>query len=519
MTSRSAFLLSPYSLPTDHPLMLADAEMASWMNGYLALWHPAALARSEGPPKQASAYDHETPTAGAIYAVPEAPELYQPDDWRKRVADAGAVAFTATTDRDVTLENLRQALPAIDTTPESIARLETPAEHVRPFMALGFGYLIVEHMFDAMHHAHLLDTAEFWKDIQGAVTALADSDPEAFRKPLQSAADKLSSAREVLYAAPIHLLDFVLPDERKLEATLPISLATPAPLNLIASGRLLERLRDEFPERFAELKQRINDSSGTPSVELCIGSYREREDAVLPLESQLWNMRRGKQVAKELLGADVRVFARRRSAFHPNTPQLLISAGFERAVFVPFDGAVAPSHRSPVVNWSSPDGKSMDAFCRTPQPAHQAQTFFNLVHTLHETIMQDTAATFALLHSEGAPAACYTDWLELNKFGPILGTWTTLSRYFGDATAGEYAPAAAIDDFFTDYLEDRATAKLPDAVSGFALHVRQRRRLDAGWGHLAILHTLGAGAALQEVAATEQELARLEDRLESEGGA
>src|SRR5260370_15857294 len=135
MTPRSAFLLSPYALPTDHALMLADAEMAAWLNGYLALWHPAILAGAEGPPKQASAYDHETPTAGAVYALPEAPELYQPDDWKQRIKDIGATAFTATTDRDMTLANLLQAPPAIDTSPETIARLETPAERVRPFLA------------------------------------------------------------------------------------------------------------------------------------------------------------------------------------------------------------------------------------------------------------------------------------------------------------------------------------------------------------------------------------------------
>ncbi|MFL5340113.1 MAG: hypothetical protein ACJ8F7_08170 [Gemmataceae bacterium] len=515
MTPKAAFLLSPYALPTDHAMMLAEAEMAAWLNGYVALWHPAVLAGAEGPPKQASQYDHETPGAGHVYAVPDAPELYQPDDWKQRVQDAGAVAFTATSSRDETVANLRQAYPAVDTTPEAVARLELPAERVRPFLAVGFGYLIVEHLFDAMHHEHLLATGDFWQDVQNAVSAAADA--ETCRKHLQAAADKLLSAREVLYTAPIHLLDVLMPDERKLEATLPTSLAGSTPINLVAAGQTLERIREEFPARFEELKQRLSDPSGTPTLELCVGCQREREDAVLPLESQLWNLRRGKERAKELLGAEVRVFGRRRSAFQPHTPQLLQFTGFEKALLVAFDGAVVPSHRSAVVNWSSPDGKSMDVYCRTPQPAHQAQSFFNLVHTLHETIMQDTAATFALLHTEAA-SACYSDWLELSQFGPILGTWTTFSRYFGDTTAGEYAPAASVDDFFSDYLEERTTAKVPDAVSGFARHLRQRRRLDVGWGHLAILRGLGVGAAGAEVAAAEQELAKLEEQLEGEGG-
>ena len=99
MSNRTAFLLSPYALPTDHPLMLAEPEMAAWLNGYLALWHPAVLAGMAGPPKQASQYDHETPAAQHVFAVPDAPELYMPDDWRNRVATNGAVAFATTANR------------------------------------------------------------------------------------------------------------------------------------------------------------------------------------------------------------------------------------------------------------------------------------------------------------------------------------------------------------------------------------------------------------------------------------
>src|SRR5262245_44035664 len=112
MSNRSAFLLSPYALPTDHPLMLSEPEMAAWWTGYLALWHPAILADLQAPAKQSSQYDHETPASQHIYAVPDAPELYMPDDWRTRVENAGAAAFTATADRNETLANLKHVFAA-----------------------------------------------------------------------------------------------------------------------------------------------------------------------------------------------------------------------------------------------------------------------------------------------------------------------------------------------------------------------------------------------------------------------
>jgi hypothetical protein len=518
MSNRTAFLLSPYALPTDHPLMLSEPEMAAWWNGYLALWHPAVLAGLTAPAKQASQYDHESPTAQHIYAVPDAPELYMPDDWRTRVQNANAVAFAATVSRSETLANLKQALAAFDTTPEAIARLEQPHERVKPFLAIGLGYLVVEHLFDAMQHEHILANGDFWQDVQQAVNALADPDPGVFRSHLQAAANKLQSAREVLYPVAIHLLDFILPDERKLHDTLPKSFVAKFPSNLIASGATLERLREEFPERFAEIGQRVHDPSGSPTLDICTGAYVENDAALLPVESQLWNLRRGIQCAKELLDADVRVFVRRRSSFSPQTPQFLLAAGYEKAILLAFDGAVVPSHRSTVISWSAPDGKQIDAFTRMPQPAHQAQTFFNIVHTLHETIMQDTAATFALLHTQSEPAACYDDWLELSTFGPILGQWTTISSYMGQATAGEYAPASTADDFSADCLDERSTTRMPDAVSGFASHLRQRRRLDAALGHLALLRGLGAGTMAEAATSLEEELGRCEPRLEGAPG-
>src|SRR5262249_20799994 len=147
---------------------------------------------------------------------------------------------------------------------------------------------------------------------------------------------------------------------------------TATAVNLIASGTMLERIRDDHGECFAELKRRFEDPSPTAPLELCLGGHVEREDAVLPIESQLWNLRAGRRTAKELLGAEVRVFARRRSAYSPQTPPFLLASGFEKAILLALDGSVTPTHRSTVISWSSPEGKQIDAFTRTPQPAHQA---------------------------------------------------------------------------------------------------------------------------------------------------
>src|SRR5437868_5703912 len=149
MTARELFLLSPYRLPAQNPLMLAGEDSAAFLNGFSALWHPAALAGALAPPRIGSPYDYEQPAAGHIYAVPESPPLILPDDWEQRVRDAGAVAFRSTMDRETTLANLRQALEALPAEIQSPRHLyDLDPARVAPFFGIGFGYLMVDALFE-----------------------------------------------------------------------------------------------------------------------------------------------------------------------------------------------------------------------------------------------------------------------------------------------------------------------------------------------------------------------------------
>src|SRR4051794_26076572 len=139
MSTRELFLLSPYRLPTQNTLYLGDDDVAAFLNGHAALWHPAAVLGAAGPPRIASPYDHEQPTAGHVYAVPESPPLVLPDDWDQRVRDAGAAAFRATPDRAATLANLAAALRALGDAAPPARLLDAPAEQAGPFFGIGLG--------------------------------------------------------------------------------------------------------------------------------------------------------------------------------------------------------------------------------------------------------------------------------------------------------------------------------------------------------------------------------------------
>lgn len=470
-------------MPTSYPLQLAADEVAAWLNGYAALWHPAALAGSSQPPQASTSYDHDTPTPGFIYCAPRGPHLFQPDDWSDRVLNAPAMAFDATADRGETVQSL---LTALRESGEPVPLLDAPADVVRAFRGLGFGYLVLENLYEAADHVRLLDTAAFWSDVTSAIEAATRSDPE-YRTHLTAAAEKLLQAREQIHSQRMHWVDFVQIDPGRLSAAWPESLHGGLPVCVAAAGETFERLAAEAPERFAELRAKF--ITDLPSaIDLCCGSYRDREDALLPPESQWWNLHAARVAAKALLGVEPAVYARKMSAFHPQLPGWLYHMGFKHAVLISQDGALIPTLRSTAVNWPGPDGRSVEAFCREPLPASDPGTFFNLVYHMHQAYSSDAAPTIAFVH-RGEPAfGSYGDLLALNELLPVFGDFTSLTRYFTDATSGDYIGVQPADEFFCDYLDDRVTnQKRPGPVSGFPQHLRLRRRIDSAYT-LAALH-------------------------------
>jgi hypothetical protein len=521
MSNHELILLSPYRLPTHHSLYLADEDVAAFLNGLAALWHPAALRGAVGPPRIASPYDHEQPQPNCVYATPEHPPLLLPDDWGHRVKEAGSITFKAFAGRDATLDNLKDALRSRTAEGEAADPLiDRDAERTAPFFGLGFGHDMMSALFEAHSHENMLDAPAFWKDVQDAVAALSGDDADAPRRCLTSAAERLVSAREVLYPASLHLVDLGLLDPTHPDGAWPASFDKGLALNLIACASLLERIGRDQPERLAKLRDRV----AADLVEVCGGPYLEREDALLPLESQLWNLLKGQAVTKQLLDREVSVFARRRFAFDPHTPLLLQSVGISRALLLAFDESIIPAHRTTVVNWPSPDGKQVQCFTRTPLAADSPQTFFHLAHHLHHTIMQDHAATLALLHRDKTAGPWYDDWLELSRLAPALGKWVTLSAYLREVLAGDYTSAASADDFHGDYLVERANPpegrpigpERTEPVSGFARQVRARRSLDTAWTLAAMTRSLGGHVEPPDGESFDARLTHLEDRVESE---
>jgi hypothetical protein len=500
MSDRLSVLLSPYRLPTNHPVYINEEDMAAWLNGWSMLWHPASIFLCDLLPRVDSAYDHENPRPGRIYFLPENPQQFLPDDWKYRVDECGALVVTPLPSREETLANYIQAIRNARegeasrewfSAPELAKLLELPREQLAPFFGTGFAYAVIDGLYEATDHERLLAAEEFWHDLKQAVNALLSDNPAEVTSHLRAANEKLRYAREVISSSTLYWLDFWQLDENTTVEQAPYSLTRGLPLNVLTTAQTLHRLNEQQPALIQKLRERLDESIQPPVVEVVGGLVSEREDSILPAISQLHNLKRGRELVSELLPTNVQILMRRKSAYHPYTPALAQIAGFQRASLLAFDGAVIPSYRSAIVNWSSPDGKSLDTYCRMPSPAHKAETFFNMVTALHQATMNDSSPTLALIH-EGAEAfAVYQDLLAFAELGSALGEFATMSRYLSEALAGEYAGIAPIDDFFADDLDQRVTSHKSNPVSAFPRFARLRRRFDTVASLMAIYRALG----------------------------
>lgn len=532
-------LLSTFSFPSHSSPYLEDEDVTCFLNGWVTLWHPALLINADGLAKITDPHDHDPPSAGHVYAVPEVPHSHLPEDWEEKVREVGAIAFTATTDREQTLQNLRDALREhadaggqLSETQRKLLEIDLP--ELRPFSGIGFGYGHLDSMFETMDHENVIDTYGVVDSLKLASQQAAGEAPveEEGISGLQAAANLLLEAREVLYQAEMFIIDIYLLEPNRFDEGWPAGIENGLPLNVLATGEVLEKFAQAQPERLAQLRERV----GEDLAEVCGGGYSEREESLMPIESQMWNLLKGTKVSEELLGREVTVFGRKRFYAHPQTPAFLYTTGLERALLLSFSEAVLPYYHSSLISWPAADGKQVDAFCKPPVAAHNPQTFYHLGHHLHETLMHDHYATFSMIHA-GPVCDWYKDWQELSKLAPVLGKFTTVSQYVEEVDAGDYASAASADEFQGEYLVERTqspdepvtegyenevrlrtfhageeTRKHP--VSSFANHGRLRRALDAAWTFAGIYRSL-AGA--EDDSNLDQRITEVEDQFEKAG--
>jgi hypothetical protein len=475
---RQLILLSSFRPSSKYRQTIDQEEAAAFLHGYFALWHPAVIVRSSGPPVIGSHYEYDQPQPNHLFALPEIPSNYQPGDWEVRTKDAGSLIFASSADWQATLSNLAQSLGR--------AANELQGVDYLPFISLGLGYLVLEAFCEAQDHANPLTSAIFYEELRKAAEA---TESETRQSALKQAAQLLLQAREVVYPSQIYqALTFIL-NEASSADRLRLWLHASLPMTLVGSSDILQAWANTDQELVNALRERVQ--AGT--LDWWGGPHFDQEDAALPRAAWLKNLSKGLKQAQQLLNKPVESAGRRRFAATPTLPTLLHHFGFKRSLGISFDGGSWPHSPSSLTAWRGPDSKLIETCNRKSEPIHDSQTWFHLGNLLYESSLNESVA-WLHLGATTLPAEIpllLKAWAKLHELAPVFGQLGTLENAIREIPATEQFTPPGADDFQSDYLVDltgqgHLSKSRPDPISRFAQAATDWRNWEAARTLLAL---------------------------------
>lgn len=459
MPRRSLVMLTSLRPSSKYRQTVTRDEIEAFWHGYFALWHPAVVAASSGPPMLGSQDEYDVPQADHLFVMPESPYRYQAPEWADRVRDAGSKIVVATAEWAHTLDQLSEALSG------NVEQLRNA--DWTPFAGLGMGYLLLEAYCDAQDHTNPLDSVSFYDLVRQA----AQAQDEATRQHhLGQAAHQLQEAREVVNPAQFYQALSIFLTGNPSELSLEPWLTSKLPLSIVTGSSWLKQWADHHQVQFAELKQRL----ASRSIDWWGGQLQEQEDALLPTSAWLANLRAGFDVAGKLGSRPFESHGRSQYAASPVMPAILQSFGVKRALGFSNDSGVWPHFTNSLAAWRGPDSTLLESCTKVPEPVEHAETAFHLGHLLHESTSSEYVGWLHLGCKEPAHGVplWLRCWAALHQLAPIFGHLGTLEETIRDIPATEqYTPTSA-DDFQSDYLLDLTghgslTAVQPAPISRF----------------------------------------------------
>jgi alpha-mannosidase len=460
----------PLSRIDPDPAEITERVAQATLGSYQALWHPSLLAQSATIPVVALAGDPPLPGPRQLILVPEPTRRFLPDGWAEQAHAAGATTLVGEESRARFLARLWEELPEIGRTASQV--------DVGDFMALGLARLWLEMLTAYMKHTSTLDDDHLLKEVLAAAAAATLDDQPTRDDHLRAAFQVLMEARERIYGADVHLLDLCLLDARAGLNRLGRQLNAGQPINIVATGRTAEMLRERDPAAATRLRATLDDGK----AELVGGEYDEVASTLLPLESHLWQFRRGDRSYQEVFGRTPTIFGRRRFGLARHVLQLLNRHEFLFLTHFCFDDGIFPVRAEPKVRLEAPDSTTVEALARIPLAADSAQSFLKVPSVLAKTMIADFAATVALVHWPMPEAPWYEDLLRMARYGNVFARFSTLSHYFQSTDPPPISSSISGDDYASPFLVHAHSRGSRRPISAFVEHHRIRARFEtARW--------------------------------------
>jgi alpha-mannosidase len=440
------------------------------LGGYASLWHPSLLLGAESPP-----------------ALTRPDEIPPPRDWLA-LAPAMIHAALAPESGWAVKENgellplPEMARPDPDGWLAPLKLADCDAEFRADFYALGFTWIALSVLYERMGQANSADLTEVFREAKLAAERLYSGDLEGCAGSLRAAFDVMHNARQLMFAATINLVDFVLPPPRIDAAMLAKRLECQAPANLIATGAELDRWAAEAPDLLEGIKRGLSELR----LEVASGTYDDVAWTPLSQPERIAMLERSAESFRRNLDRDCDYFACRSIALGPDLPQLLMKFQYRYAYHGAFDGGRLPAFRGPKINWNAADGSSLETLAQPARNGGDERDALAAIAALAATLKNDRGPTLVFARWLGSDAWWLEQWLRGNDYAPVLGRFQTLNDYFLNSTYPDNSTETRADE----YSAPRLAAGGVDPIGRWADRQRFRRRHEA----------LGALLGMQQIA-------------------
>ena len=360
------------------------------------------------------------------------------------------------------------------------------------FLALGTVRWMLRELTVAMGHADALDHDSLTRELLAGAHDWQIGDWASAVNRLRAGFEVMTQARERFYPVDAYLLDLCLLDPAVPAGSIAESLGNPIAISFIAQAQAIENLALHDPQRLAALRQAITDGW----ADVAGGTYSEEEDPLLPLESILWQFRRGNDVYRTHLDdRNAETFARRRFGLFTQLPQFAKRFGFHFALHLALDAGRFPVPAETKRLWESPDGSSLETLFRPPLAADRPAQGWFVPWRMAATMKNDHVAALPLVHWPQPVAPWYLDLRRAASYSPVLGRWTTLNDFFHLTDRPYEAFRPEPDHYRTPYLAQAVSRREPEPIARLARHHRLKARAEAARTTVALARAIALSDA------------------------
>jgi alpha-mannosidase len=465
----SILILVP-TVEGDASSSLSESEAAAVLAALGAPWHPAILGGLAQLPRFETLDKPSPPTRGEVRLLPAGLGHRLVSGYSTQASDAGVPLIECEPDR---LATVRALFPRLGVEISRQNELSNPL--VLDFFALGTACWMIQRLAAAMNHADCLDRNLLGREVIAGARALNEGDEAGAQNRLRAAFECLTQARERFYPVDDYLLDLILLDARTPAGALREALDARVPVTLIATGEAIDALATGDPQSMARLAEAVNEGW----ADVVGGPYQEVEEPLLPVESILWQYRRGAESYRAHLDSrSVETLARRRFGLYPMQPQIARRFGIRFAFCFCLDEGRFPLPPQSKRLWEAADGSSLEALTRPPVSAERACEGLRLPERIARSMKEDHVATIPLAHWPDEAAGWYEDLRRVERYSPVFGRWTTAADYFHLSDRPWDTLRPAVDDYQSPYLAQAVRRGAHRPVSHLIQYARLRGQFD-----------------------------------------